>query len=45
MCRIAESLYCTPKTNITKNVNYTGINFLSKKRKKHYLSGKKELFI
>ena len=25
MYRIVESLYCTPETNITLNVNYTGI--------------------
>ena len=32
MYRIDESLYCTPETNITVYVNYTGIKNLIKKK-------------
>lgn len=36
MDRIVESLYCTPKTNITLHVNYTEIKKLNKNFLKLY---------
>ena len=33
--RIVESLHCTPETNITLYVNYTGIFLLEKKKNSH----------
>ena len=37
MYRIVESLYCTPETNITLYVNYTGIKIKNKILKKSLL--------
>ena len=34
MYRTAESLYCTPETNISLNVNYTGIKMKNLIKKK-----------
>ena len=34
MYRIVKSLYCTPETNVTLHINYTGIKIKNKKKKK-----------